>query len=97
MDLYDSRADIDTINKYFPLIQIDNFDDFDHEIYVTSCALALWEIGQLTDENLAYVKSIIDKGGCVKVWAKHDPKKGIGRHKELEKFWKKISQNNRET
>ncbi len=68
MDLYDSGADFDTINKEFPLIQAYHFDDFDNEIYVTSCALALWEMGQMTEEKLTYVKSIIDKGACVIVW-----------------------------
>lgn len=95
MDLYDSGADFDSINKEFPLIQPDNFDDFDNEIYVTSCALALWEMGQMTVDKLAYVKSIIDKGACVKVWTEeYDPKEGKARQKELDKFWKKISQTN---
>jgi hypothetical protein len=95
MDLYDSGADFDAINKEFPLIQADYFDDFDNEIYVTSCALALWEMGQMTDDKLAYVKSIIDKGACVKVWTEeHNQKEGKARQKELDKFWKKISQTN---
>lgn len=95
MDLYDSGADFDTIDKEFPIIQADYFDDFDNEIYVTSCALALWEIGQLTGDKLQYVKSIIDKGVCVKVWTdEYDPKEGKARQKELDKFWKKISQTN---
>lgn len=94
MDLYDSGADFGTINKEFPLIQVDYFDDFDNEIYVTSCALALWEMGQMTDEKLAFVKSIIDKGACVKEWAENNEKDGKARQKELDKFWKKISQTN---
>lgn len=95
MDLYDSGADFDTINKEFPLVQADYFDDFDNEIYVTSCALALWEMGQMTEDKLAYVKSIIDKGACIKVWTEeHDIKEGKARQKELDKFWKKISQTN---
>ena len=94
MDLYDSGADFDTINKEFPLIQADYFDDFDNEIYVTSCALGHWEMGQMTDDKLAYVKSIIDKGACVKEWAENNEKDGKSRQKELDKFWKKISQTN---
>ncbi|MCD2425512.1 hypothetical protein LQ567_22195 [Niabella pedocola] len=95
MDLYDSGADFDTINRAFPLMQPDYFDDFDQEIYVTSCALALWETGQMTGDKLAYVKSIIDKGACVKVWSEEcDPKEGRARQKELDKFWKKISATN---
>ena len=94
MDLYDSGADFEIINKEFPLIQADCFDDFDNEIYVTSCALALWEMGQMTDDKLAYVKSIIDKGACVKVWTESNEKDGKARQKELEKFWKKIGHTN---
>jgi hypothetical protein len=95
MDLYDNGADFDTINNEFPLIQAEYFDDFDNEIYVTSIALALWEIGQMTEDKLTYVKSVIDKGACVKVWTdEYDPKEGKARQKELDKFWKKISQTN---
>jgi len=70
MDLYDSGVDFETIETEFSLIQSDFIDDFDNEIYVTSCALALWEIGRMTDERLAYVKTIIDKGACVNEWSK---------------------------
>ena len=94
MDLYDSGADFDTINKAFPLVQVEYFDDFDNEIYVTCCALALWEMGQMTPEKLVYVKSIIDKGACVKAWSKINEKDGRARQKELDKLWKKISQTN---
>lgn len=95
MDLYDSGADFETIYKEFPLIQVDYFDDFDNEIYVTSCALALWEMGQMTVDKLSYVKSVIDKGACVKVWTEvYDPKEGKARQKVLDKFWRKISQTN---
>ena len=94
MDLYDSEADFETIEKEFPLHQHDYFDDFDNEIYVTACALALWEIGQMTGTKLEFVKSIIEKDACVKEWAGENEKDGKARKKELDKFWKKISQEN---
>ena len=94
MDLYDSQADFNTIEKEFPLIQPDYFDDFDNEIYVTSCALALWEIGLMTANKLEIVKSIIDKGACVKIWFEENEKDGKARQKEIKKFWNKISQTN---
>lgn len=95
MDLYDSGADFDIINKEFPLIQGDYYDDFDNENYVTSCSLALWEMGQMTEDKLTYVKSVIDKGASIKIWTdENDPKLGKARQKELDKFWKKISQTN---
>ena len=62
MDLYDSGADFGIINNEFPLVQAEYFDDFDNEIYVTACGLALWEIGQMTEDKLTYIKSIIEKG-----------------------------------
>lgn len=91
MDLYDSGADISAIEKEFPLIQPDYIDEFDNEIYVTSCALALWEIGRMTDKKLQYIKSIIDKGSCINEWSKQSPKEGKAKQKELDRFWKKIS------
>ncbi len=91
MDLYDSGADIATIENEFPLVQPDYIDAFDNEIYVTSCALALWQIGRMTDEKLHYIKSIIDKGSFINEWSKHSPKEGKARQKELDRFWRKIS------
>jgi len=93
MDLYDSGADFVIINSSFPIIQSEYIDDFDNETYVTACALALWEISQMTTEKLIYVKNVIDKGACVQVWTEeYDLKAGIKRQKELDKFWNKISQ-----
>jgi hypothetical protein len=94
MDLYDSQADIETIERDFPIYQRDYFDDFDNEIYVTSCALALWEIGQMTKSKLDFVKSVLEKGACVKEWTEENESSGKARQKELDKFWKKISQAN---
>lgn len=94
MDLYDSGASFDTINKEYPLIQTDYFDDFDNEIYVTACALALWEIGQMTEEKLAFIKGVIDKGACVKEWSEKSEKDGKARQKELNKLLIKISEIN---
>ena len=94
MDLYDSGADFDIINANFPIVPTEDYDDFDLEIYVTACTLALWEIGLMTDDKLQYVKSVIDKGACVKNWTNINEKHGKTRQKELDKFWKKISQKN---
>jgi hypothetical protein len=60
MDLYDKGADISTIKKEVPFIRsyygVD--DDFYHEIHVTAYALAMWEIGALTDGLLTQVKKL---------------------------------------
>src|SRR5688572_21717043 len=91
MDLYDSNVEFDVIENEFPLIPTDFIDDFDNEIYVTSCALAFWEMGRMTNERLQYVKSVIDKGACVTEWSKYSDKEGKARQKELNKLWAKIS------
>lgn len=66
-------------------------DDFDHEIFITSYALALWEIGHLDKKTLNEVKNVIGKGACVKRWAEWDTSLGKARVKVLERFITKIS------
>jgi hypothetical protein len=97
MDLYDSNVDVKTIQNEIPFVRshygID--EDFYHEIFVTSYALAFWEIGEITNEILEEVKSVIDKGAGVRLWTEEaDGKEGKARQKELDKIWKKISQRN---
>ena len=94
MDLYDNDATIETIRSRnpFPQAQEDYYDDFDYEIYTTAYALAIWEIGHMTEEVLTEVKKVIDKGACVKVWTdEYNTKEGKARQKELDKLWNKIS------
>ncbi len=94
MDLYDNGATIETIrNKIpFPQAEEDFYDDFDNEIYTTAYALAIWEIGYMTEDMLVEVRRVIDKGACVKIWTEEcDIKAGKARQKELDKFWTKIS------
>ncbi len=94
MDLYDSGADFSVIENEYPLVPTDSVDDFDTEIYVTACALALWEMGRMTDEKLQYIRTVVDKGACVAEWSTYSPADAKGRQKELDKFWKKISAQN---
>lgn len=94
MDLYDNGATIETIRSRnsFPQAQEDYYNDFDYEIYTTAYALAIWEIGHMTDDVLAEVKKVIEKGACVKVWTEeYSAKEGKARQKELDKLWNKIS------
>jgi hypothetical protein len=96
MDLYDSNVDISTIKNEIPFVRseygID--EDFYHEIFVTAYALALWEIGELTDDIVKEVQSVVKVGAGVKVWTQEDEKAGKARQKELDKLLKKISQPN---
>jgi hypothetical protein len=70
-------------------------EDFYHEIFVTSYALAIWEMGALTEDILAEVTAVIKVGAGVKVWMEEiDAKAGKARQKELDKLLNKISQPN---
>lgn len=97
MDLYDSDANIETIRKEVPFVKDDygTDSDFYHEIFVTSYALAFWEIGEMTDEILNEVKRVIDLKAGVKVWTEEcDENEGKKRQIELNKLLKKISEPN---
>lgn len=97
MDLYDSDANIATIRKEVPFVKDDyGLDtDFYHEIFVTSYALAFWEIGEITDDIVNEVKRFIDLKAGVKVWTEEcDENEAKKRQKELDKLLKKISEPN---
>lgn len=95
MDLYDAGATIDNIKSKIPFPEPGDYDDFEHEVYITAYALAMWEIGHLTEDVLKEVRLVIDKGAGVKVWTEEaDEKTGKQRQKELDKFWNKISSPN---
>lgn len=98
LDLYDQHVGIKDISASFPFVRSHysaEADDFYYELFVTSYALAFWEIGELTAEILAEVKTVIEVGAGVKLWLQESgPKDSIARQKELAKFWLKISQPN---
>lgn len=94
MDLYDSEASIDMITEEYPLIPKEFFDDFDNEVYVTSCGLAYWEIGLMTPDKLSYINEVISKNACVKEWTELSEKEGKSRERVLKNFIKKISADN---
>ncbi|MBC9909634.1 hypothetical protein [Chitinophaga varians] len=94
MDLYDSGADLSTIEATFPLEDEEYASDaLDQELYVTACGLALWEIGLMDAGKLAFIRSVVDKGAFIKAWDADGPD-GKARQKELDRYWKKISQPN---
>ncbi len=94
MDLYDSGANLDMIIDEFPLKQREYFDEFDNEIYVTSCGLAYWEIGLMNSDRLNYIKDIIKKDACVKEWSNYSEKDGKSRKNILKRYLTKISKKN---
>lgn len=92
--MYDSEASIEIIRKEIPFIKIDYGSDIDfyYEIFVTSYALAFWEIGELTDDVLQEVKRVIEFKEGVRVFTEEcDEYEGKKRQIELVKLLKKIS------
>ncbi|WP_299535533.1 hypothetical protein [Ulvibacterium sp.] len=95
MDLYDSGAELQMIVNEFPLEQLEYFDDFDNEIYVTSCGLAYWELGLMTAERLDYIKKVISKDACIKEWASYSEKEGKSRKTVLKRYLNKVEKANK--
>jgi hypothetical protein len=92
MDLYDSGADIETIKTKVEQSRQEALGDEELEIFVTTYALALWEIGSLTEPVLNEVKEVIKKGAGVQMWNEESGEKDAqARKRELEKFLIKIS------
>jgi len=95
LDFYDEGAALDEIRARFPFPCPDQYDDFEYEMYSTGYTLAMWEIGELTNEEKEETKKIIDKGAGVKTWTEEtNEKTGKQRQKELDKFWVKINTSN---
>lgn len=94
MDLYDSGAELQMILNEYPLEQRKYFDDFENEIYVTSCGLAYWELGIMTSERIEFIKEIISKEACVKEWASYSEKEGKSRRSVLKRYLNKIEKQN---
>ncbi|GAA4106184.1 hypothetical protein GCM10022393_00490 [Aquimarina addita] len=94
MDMYDNEISVKKIQKEF-LHDIDYYDDFDYEIYLTSLALAFWEIGLMNDSLFQKVNDTILKGVGVKVWTEEcNEKIGKQREQALNRLIKKISVKN---
>jgi len=95
MDLYDAGASLDEIKVAVEQLQL-GIDDFDNEIFITTYALALWEIGQLSPQILKQVEDAIQRGAFVQYLTEEEgsPSEGLRRQQVLDRFWKKINQPN---
>lgn len=84
MDLYDSGGTAESIREQVPFPPEGYADDFDYEVMVTAYALAFWEMGFISDDIIAEVKRVMDKGACVKSWTEEcGAKAGKARQKNL--------------
>ena len=92
MNLYDTGVSLEQIQTHVE--QLDIGDDFDHEIFITAYALALWETGTLTEKVRQQVQQAIQAGAFAQYLTEEEnqPAEGRRRQKVLERFWLKISQ-----
>lgn len=92
MEMYHNEESIehirDEINKF---TYADS--EMEYEIFTTVCALAMWEIGELTDEELQDVKDLVMKGAS-RLWNDVYPDTQKARQRNLNKLIKKIEQPN---
>ncbi len=89
--------DGETLEKIREEIQKDeivySFSELELEIYFTSFALTMWQIGGLTEELLEKVRKIVEKG-ATDLWDKIALNAKKDRQKELIKLLKKIEKPN---
>ncbi len=90
MEMYHLGQSIESIRNNMDAFK-PNFiySQLEHEIFITTYALAMWEIGGLTNEQLEKVKCIVSKG-VSKLWNEIDKNEQADRQKILNKFLKKI-------
>lgn len=94
MEMYHYGKSIENIKSEIDQQQNDySFNDLEFEIYSTAYALAMWEIGELEEEQLQKVKNIIENGAS-KLWNRIDSKSQEMRQIQLQKFLEKISNPN---
>jgi hypothetical protein len=94
MDLYDAQKPLVEIKEEVEQLRAGN-DALDNEIFITTYALALWEIGKLTPATLHEVKQAIELGAFATYLAdEQDVKMANQRRQVLTRFWNKISQPN---
>ena len=94
MELYDSGKTIDDIKKQIEKNwKKEDLDEDEFEIFITTYALALWEIGGLSKEIRDEVKATIEKGVGVSMWKEENEEEYAEKRKKiLEKFILKISE-----
>jgi hypothetical protein len=94
MEMYHNEHSIEQIrDKIDHLESIYTFSELESEIYTTTYALAMWEIGGLSTELIQKIKNIVSKGAS-KLWNDIAPNAQKNRQKELNKLLLKIEQPN---
>ena len=94
MEMYHIGEPINKINAEIAAFESAfAFSGLYHEIYITAYALAMWEIGELSDELLQRVRVVVSQGASA-LWNDVAPGAQKGRQQVLNKFLLKIEQPN---
>lgn len=92
MEMYHSGESIENIRNSVNELP-STCCEVDYEIFTTAYALAMWEIGELTNEQLQSIKEIVEKGASSQ-WSNIHPNAQKVRQRVLNKFLQKIEQPN---
>lgn len=90
MDLYDAGLEIDELQLRLEEYREHYEDPTLYEIWISTYALGLWEIGELTEEILAELRLAIREGAGVAFWGGEGDPVGQKRAKELAKLQRKL-------
>lgn len=94
MEMYNNGDSIEKIREEIDLQEPDySFSELELEIYTTAYALAMWEIGGITQEQIQKVRDIVNKGAS-SLWNDINPTAQKDRQKALIRFLQKIEQPN---
>lgn len=91
LDLYDSNISIDDIFGRISVFEQELTDETDVEIYLSASALALWEIGQLDEQRVRRLSSLMESGEIVMRWQQFtDSDFARTREKALSRLLRKV-------
>jgi hypothetical protein len=95
MASYDAGRPLGEIQATIETLQAGN-DDVDDELFITAYALALWEVGALTDAIRQRAAVAIAAGAFSRFLTENAGRPAAGRQRQqvLHRFWAKISQPN---
>ena len=83
MDLYDSEYPVADIRSRLEQWNPELCDDIEREIYLSVTCQALWEIGELTDEDCRRFQSFMENESAFQLWKELDEKACRQRRKVL--------------
>lgn len=92
MDLYDANIDMCEIKKRIEKWKAQGLDEIEYEIFSTAYGLALWEVGELLEDQLQEIEKVVQNESLAKLFLEEFGEiEYEARKKEVQKLLKKIS------